>query len=243
MKGGSKLRIAICDDEASQIEMVTFLIEKFRTDYPDITVESFGSAEELIDQYERGERFDFLFLDIQMKGITGVDAASRIREKDQGVIIIFISAHSSYVSGAFNAKAFHYLLKPFQAEEFYKVFEQALAQYSKDHYKYSISFKNQTHVVEVRDIVYIESYKRKLTVNTADGNAYETYSNMSREAKKLAPYGFVQTHQGFLVNVAYVEHIGKDVVQLKENRAVPLSEHRKREVVKFLNTYLSRCGL
>ena len=237
------MKIAVCDDEAMQVNIISSHVSAFENDYPGMSLSLFNCSEDLIDAYKEGNKFDLIFLDIQMKQLNGIDAAAELRKVDGNVIIVFISAHSGYVSGAFNTKAFHYLLKPVKKEDFDRIFSEAVKLYKNNHYKYVVEFKNRTQAVEVQNIIYIESYKRKLTVHTAEGEKYPTYGVIDREAKKLTPYGFIRTHQGFLVNADYIMNIDIGCVHLKNGEKIPMSEHRKRDVVRFFNTYLARYGL
>ncbi len=237
------MRIAICDDETVQIDIITSHVSAFKKDYPDLSLTTFSCSEDLLAAYNKEEPFDLIFMDIEMKRLNGIDAAAALRRMDGNVIIVFISAHSGYVSGAFNARAFHYLLKPVKKEDFDRVFIEAAKLYNKNHFKYVVEIKNRTQIIEVRDIMYIETYKRKMAIYTADGKIYHSYGSLDKETEKLTPYGFVRTHQGFLVNANYIADIDLKCIHLKKEIKVPLSEHRKNEVLRFFNTYLSRYGL
>lgn len=61
----------------------------------------------------RGAQPDVVLMDIAMKGMTGLDAASRMRESNPGVRVIILSMHAGeeYVLQALRAGAVGYLLK------------------------------------------------------------------------------------------------------------------------------------
>ncbi len=71
-----------------------------------------ASGEEALVLAER-ERPDVVLMDIAMKGMTGLDAAARIREQQPGVRVIILSMHAGeeYVLQALRAGAIGYLLK------------------------------------------------------------------------------------------------------------------------------------
>ena len=71
-----------------------------------------SSGEEALELAAR-EQPDVVLMDIAMKGITGLDAAARMRERHPGVRVVILSMHSGeeYVLQALRAGAAGYLLK------------------------------------------------------------------------------------------------------------------------------------
>jgi DNA-binding NarL/FixJ family response regulator len=71
-----------------------------------------SSGEEALTLAGR-ERPDVVLMDIAMKGMTGLDAATRMREQHPGVRVIILSMHAGeeYVLQALRAGAVGYLLK------------------------------------------------------------------------------------------------------------------------------------
>ncbi|MGV6828294.1 MAG: LytR/AlgR family response regulator transcription factor [Flavobacteriales bacterium] len=60
---------------------------------------------------------DLIFLDIQMKDMTGFDVLNKINATNRP-IVIFVTAFDEYAIKAFDYFAFDYLLKPFKKERF-----------------------------------------------------------------------------------------------------------------------------
>ena len=71
-----------------------------------------SSGEEALELAAR-HRPDVVLMDIAMKGMTGLDAAARMRERHPGVKVVILSMHSGeeYVLQALRAGAAGYLLK------------------------------------------------------------------------------------------------------------------------------------
>jgi two-component system response regulator YesN len=63
-----------------------------------------------------------------MPGITGIEAAQRIREKDKDCCIIFLTAFDefSYAKKAITIRALDYLLKPYDEKELLLVLDEAM---------------------------------------------------------------------------------------------------------------------
>ena len=124
MKGSqNRMRIAVCDDDRAIREELFRLIQK---QVSEADIMEYQSGEELINA--RGN-FDIYFLDIEMGEVSGMDIARHIREQEdngrQRSIIIFVTGYREYMEAAFDVNAFHYLIKPVDAEKFSEVFSRA----------------------------------------------------------------------------------------------------------------------
>ena len=112
--------IAVVDDEKVIREQLREMIENQK---PDCNAACFSSGEELL---AAAKPFDIIFLDIQMDGMNGIEAAKEVRETNTDTVLIFITGIKEYVFEALDIYAFHYLLKPVTKQKFTEVFEEAL---------------------------------------------------------------------------------------------------------------------
>ena len=99
------MKICICDDDLFAVREIRNLLEPFHTESDGFDVSDFSCGEDLIDFYSNGGCFDIVFIDIEMKGINGIEAAETIRELAPETIIIFVSSHSSYIFDAFRIES------------------------------------------------------------------------------------------------------------------------------------------
>lgn len=155
------MRIAICDDE---VAMVQILEEKIKKLLPDAVIDKYLSGDELIAS---GSKPDILFLDIQMPGMDGMETAKMLRQDNEDMILIFVTAAEEYVF-----QAFHYLVKPFSDEKLKEVVTKAVhnikrsSRLEKDE-KYIMVQTAGSHIkIFLRDIVYAEVYNRKVIIHT-----------------------------------------------------------------------------
>ena len=91
------INIAICDDDINVAKEIESLIKS--------TINSqFYSTSIYIEAEEFSKvdyaKLDFVFLDIELGDISGIEIATQIRKVNEYVIIFFITNHSRYISEA-----------------------------------------------------------------------------------------------------------------------------------------------
>ena len=227
------MNIAICDDEKYICDSLQRLISM---EDPEASVTLFDSADALMDSRLN---FQILFLDIQMPGISGIDAARKVREKNSDVIIIFITALKEYVFEAFDVSAFNYLLKPVNEKKFAAVYKSARKKCEK---KLPLVIKtgSNTHTIPQENILYIESQIKKQVIHTksCDLTCYEKLKDL---AKQLG-YSFYRCHRGYLVNMAYICGYSADAIELAGGMRVYMAKERYADFKKCYMKYLKDGG-
>ena len=244
LTGGYHMRIAICDDNQRDRDIIEQLILGYEKIYPKIHfhVSTYSCGEELLSTYSDGTSFDMLFLDIQMKDIDGIQAAQEIRKTNKHAIIFFITGFTQYVSAAFTLNAFQFIIKPIKRDVFEREFRRALKKHYVERKKFIIESDSKIIALEIKDITYLESADHYVIVHT-EQNKYLKRAKLIDEEKALTPYGFVRTHHKYLVNMAYIFEITQNVAVLK-NGSCPLLSARKRvEVLGCFNSFLAGSSL
>ena len=107
------MRLAICDDNELQREMISDVINEYiRERRLDVNVSVFESGLKLIDSVRTQGRYDIYILDMLMPEMNGLEVASTLRMlKDDGKII-FLTATLDYAVASYDVRAFYYLVKP-----------------------------------------------------------------------------------------------------------------------------------
>jgi DNA-binding LytR/AlgR family response regulator len=233
------MNIAICDDMRVFCEDLHQMLMSCAHSGDITLVREFERGEDLIDCYSASGAFDLLFLDIEMPGLSGLQVGQHIRKIDRDVIIIFVTSFNQYVFQSFAIEPFDYLLKPLDKKALESTLERALSKYRDQHQLVEVKSQRQIHLLEVKDLVCIERYRRHLIFYTKD-TKYEGIGKLDEYEKKLAPYGFLRCHQGFLVNMQYVQCISDNEIITTIRMTVPMSRRKKQTCLGEFNKYLMK---
>ena len=181
---------------------------------------------------------DIVITDIQMPGMDGMETARILRQINERMVLIFVTAVEEYVFQAFDVAAFHYLVKPFSDEKFEEVVKRAvrsIKEYSENQLdeKYMMVQSGGSHMkVFLKDIVYAEVYNRKVIIHTRDTNI-EYYGKL-QELSEIAGADFFRTHRAYLVHFKYVQKYDANCVTMENGTALIAKQNYSEFVKQYL---------
>ena len=116
------LYIAVCDDNIDELSNMVQLIDLYRTSrHLNCEHAVFPNGFELISALEKGKRFDIYCLDIMMPGIDGFEFARNVRELNEDIPILFMTARDDITSKqrGFRIGVDDYMVKPIDLDELF----------------------------------------------------------------------------------------------------------------------------
>ena len=232
------IRIAVCDDEKSGQAELRDLIDASGV-FEEAEYFCFESGHALVDSCKDGKHFDFVFLDVDMPGVNGLEAGVFINEKSPKTIIIFYSAYPQFAIDAFECNAFHYIVKGTEKEKFNRIMKRAYDKHRRLNECFVVKTKEGIINIQLSEIYYIEYLKKHLIIHTENTN-YEIRDSMISACEKLCDFGFYLCHQSFLVNFEKVRKIMKTDIILTNGVSVMLSVRKRAETVSAYNRYIER---
>jgi two-component system, LytTR family, response regulator LytT len=196
------IRALIVDDEAPARSELRFLLSA----HPEVSVvgEAAGAAEAL--ELARDLAYDVIFLDVEMPGLTGVEAAPLVRERRNPPAVVFVTAHERYAVDAFAIEAFDYLLKPVDPDRLARVVERLRKRTSENVLpveKIPVVAGGGTELLDFDQVHYVQADGDYSRVHTYD-RSYLCTASLGELEERMPGGRFARIHRSYLVNLSKV---------------------------------------
>lgn len=219
------LQLAVCDDErVFRSDLRKILGTELELCGIDYHISEFTSGEELIAGLEKAD-CQILFLDIEMKGIDGVEAARRLRETKRQMEIVFVTSYADFVFQGYEVRALNYILKPYEPEKIAAVLHTALEALDIEAEKYYVIDQRGGSIrVPLSSVKYFSSDRRTVHAVTTE-QEYTFYEKLSDLETEL-PDTFVRIHNRYLVHLKYLEAVRQNTAVM-DGEELPVSRSCK----------------
>jgi DNA-binding LytR/AlgR family response regulator len=232
------MNAAVCDDEPALLKNLTELVQ---TNAHYEVCEGFSSWKMLKASAEAGNRYDVVFMDIELGDkVSGLDCAEKLKKLLPNVMIVFVTAFADYSQEILMQpfKPDGFLLKPVEKERFDavtallsdKIRESGLR-------KLVISYRQRSIVLNTDEIRYLKSTAHQITVSLTGGRTEICYDKLQELSKRLPP-SFSSCHKSYFVNMDYVSLIEGESVKLADGEVLPVSRSRYGDFRKRYFEYL-----
>lgn len=222
------VNIAIVEDDKSQAEQLESTLSRYSNEFRvPLKTTVFYNAMAFLNKYS-GE-YDIVFMDILMPMLNGMDASRLLREKDDKVMVIFVTNMQQYAIQGYEVGAFDFILKPVRYPEFKLKFTRAMSKLMPQKKVASILIKSESGIVRLTpdQILYVEVQQHHCVYHTRQGD-FRQYQTMKSVELQLGEYGFARCNNYLLVNLAYINRIDGMSVYL-DDTVLPISYPRKKQ--------------
>ena len=244
------LRVLIADDDMGMRTIMRKIVERVE-DF--VLVAEAGDGKTALDLVEKLKP-DVVFLDVEMPEMTGVECAWAIQDMNPNIIIIFATAHDSYMGDAFEVYAFDYLVKPFKVERVIQTLERArerlLSRAGRSvaapsarpralSGRMMLRHRDGVTFVDLQDILLIQREDRSTVLYTADNGRYVTNDTLGDMEERLPADVFFRCHKSYIINLNHIKDITPYgrwtyVVRLEGTTHDALITHEKYEELEQL---------
>lgn len=253
----NKLRCIIVEDEIPASEELSYIISK----YDSIKVEGIAHDGESGMELIKHKKPDAVFMDINMPLENGIKLASKVKELDSSIEIIFVTAYEEYAIKAFEVNALDYILKPFDEKrvsitisrleakwrskkmdnkELPNIINEIINKIDKEEKlvkKLPCERNGKIILVDIKDIYFCYIEDEKTYIKTKDDSYLVGYTLHQIEGKT----NFFRAHRSYLVNMDNIKELYswfngtyKLVMNDLQKTEVPISRNNVRKLKELL---------
>lgn len=232
------IRIAIVDDEEIMQDIIYQKIEQSVNDDEQIEISRYSSSETFMIEIQKGEKFDILCTDIQMKKMSGIDLGRKIRESQPNLYIIFVTSYTEYAAESYAIEAYQYILKQDLDFRLPIVIKQLIDKINHDSKQYRI-MRTDTGKEKVyyKDIEAIYKSKGKYVYFLTTDGEYRERTTLQQVFQELASKEFLMVERGYIVNMKHISRVSGDTIYMENDYHVKISRAKLADIKKKINCY------
>jgi len=236
------MRVAICDgdnlERKKYLDIFCSLAKKYKINAEFVL---YSRSEEMLFCIEDKEFMDVLFIDIQMPGISGVEAAKKLRQLGYKGEIIFLTnlTDKQYILSGYDVGALHYIIKEkTPSEKIEEIFTLAQKSVEFKEKKYILfASVNEWANIAVESIRYFEMYKKVVSVYY-DDEKFEFYSNNFESIKdQLAGFDFIRIHRSYYVALKEIKSLSYHTLVTRNGQNLPVGRTYYYQIKEALANY------
>ena len=222
------LSCIIVDDEPNAVNLLEILIKQ------NTKWELLGKCYDALEAiaFLKGHKPDFIFLDINMPQLTGMELAGLLSKDTK---IVFTTAYSEYAAESYSFQTIDYLLKPITLKRFLAAMQKIESYFSshdgndnliqtRGKEYFFVKSGKEFRKILLEEILYFEGEKEYVRLVTTTGQLL-IYRRLKDIDEQLAP-PFVRVHNSYIVNTKQLHKIQDNHIYIA-NKQIPISEKFK----------------
>lgn len=202
-------RIAVVDDDREFSTKLREYLEQYAKENDEtFEIEVFYDGAEILKDYT--PRYELILLDIEMPVVNGMEAAQKIREMDESVVLMFITNMAQYAIHGYSVGALDFVMKPISYYPFSMKIKRALKRVQKKEIPtILLTTSDGVKRLKVSQIYYVEIQGHMLHYYTEEGE-FVMRGTLSSVEKMLPSSLFVKCNHWYLVNLMHVTEVRKN---------------------------------
>ena len=229
------MTIALVDDSAEDRMRLENALRKYDSIHQlGLSYCHYSSGEEFLAEYQPF-RFTVIFLDIFMEGMSGIDAARKIRETDDETTLVFLTTSEVHRPDAFSVFASAYLSKSCSTDDLIRTMDHVMRLHTEKERHLFFAFDRRDYSLRFSEIVSLETDGNYLSIVDRNGKTYRTRMTFSSAVRRL-DNRFLTLMKGIVVNMDCVSQIQGGQCLMQNGAVFPLRVRDQKELrQKWLN--------
>lgn len=230
------IRVAVIEDEMSAFKTLNGYLNKIQQE-TDVAfhVINYPKAEDFL--YQNLSLFDIVFMDIELPGMNGMEAARKLRQSGSAAILLFVTNMAQYAVKGYEVDAIDFIVKPITYFDFAMKMQKVLRRVKMlSSGSISVSTKVGMKRILISEIKYVEVSGHHLIYHAESGDT-DVCGSLGDLESQLGGAGFFRCNNCYLVNLAYVSELRSNEVVVG-GEPLQISRPRRKEFLEALTAYL-----
>ena len=229
-------RVAIVEDDKNFRDQLQEYLKAYGEENQIVfQISEFADGIQVLEEYKK--EYDLILLDIEMPVMNGMDAAEKIREIDEDVVLMFITNMAQYAIRGYSVGALDFIMKPITYYTFSMKMTRALKRVKpKEEANLILNTSDGLKSLETKQIYYVEVQNRMLHYHTDEGEIIVRGTLQGAE-ELLQKYSFAKCNHWYIVNLAHVKEVAKNVAVVGPYE-VEISRRNKTSFLKALTEFM-----
>ncbi len=231
-------RILIVEDNPEEQATLRAHLERYATEHgEDFQIAWLKSAVEFV---EGSETADLIFMDIDLPGINGMEAATLLRSFDQQTPLIFVTNLSQYAVRGYEVDALDFIVKPVTYYNFSMRMDKAMRVMRRTAGRnVVIQTKAGMRVIPLAELISVEVLNHNLAYRAVGyDDALEVRGSLASIERELEGGPFVRISNSCIVNMGHVRDIQGNELRMSDGRVLYFSRARRRPAMERIADYL-----
>ncbi len=153
--------------------------------------------------------------------------------------IILVTAFMHYALDGYKVRASRFLIKDDLDKTFDECMDDICSEIRKKSKTITLSCVEGEMRFKASDIIMIETSGHKNMIRLAN-KTYQIYEKLDVLEEQLKGYGFLRTHNSFLVNMAHIRGINSYILTLDDERQLPVPKARYKKVRREYTLFVGK---
>ena len=237
------MRIAIVDDLAAERALLKDRLEQQlhrRNVQADIL--EYESGETFLEAARKAP-FTAAFLDIYMDGMTGMEAAKKLRKTNTDCLLVFTTTSTDHALEGFQVRAMHYLVKPFAEEELERLTDEMLERIPRPDKYMDVKVGGSDIRLCYQNILYAEHFAHVIQIHTTAGKTLATRQPFKTFVEPLKDdRRFFVCGRGVVVNLEHAEDFEDASFRMADGSRVYVSQELLKSARQVFMEFLLQGG-
>ena len=232
-------RMLIVEDTPAEADLLRGHLQRYASEKNlSFSIETLSSALEFINSRHVA---DLIFMDIDMPGINGMEAAEVLRGYDTETPLVFVTNLAQYAVRGYSVDAVDFVVKPVEYGDFSMRMDRAMRVVARNAERsLALPTADGIRVISQSDITYVDLVKHDLRYHLVDGTELRERGSLRAAEQRLDPQSFLRISSGCLVNMARVERIGRESVTMSDGAELFYSRSQRKRALETLANYVGR---